>query len=291
MTNPEFSPDYLRDFRPEEKPVEQIEADNAKLVELAKEQLEQVGSSLKDLSQRIITEKPDMVVFLDKGARVLATPIAKFIRDKMDNVPEIRFYNDDELKSRYVEQKNIQEVIESDFVPYKDKKVFFIDETYSEGKGAAALSKAILSSGIDGHYFALTKDPKPMYDEDNWDRQDLISYKNLVADVERLKQQGRADIYENNVGYLFTKRAASLYVRDGDEGTGLRYEIIPEGKVDEAYDYTPKRGELPHGRYFMDEHADRDWKEYDRQVRLSNRKTVEQLKTLVSETLETYDKS
>jgi len=35
----------------------------------------------------------------------------------------------------------------------------------------------------------------------------------------------------------------------------------------------------------MDEYADRDWKEYDKQVRLSNRKTVEQLKELVSETL------
>lgn len=304
MTNPEFGSnpekDYLKDRRPEIKPVEEIEAENAKLVETARIQLEQIGTSLRDLTQRIIDEKPELVVFLDKGARVLATPIAKFLKDKTESLPEIRFYNDDRIKGSYLNFKSgyayeddFWKLVEKDFGPYKGKKVFFIDETFSGGKGAAALSNAIEDAEVDGHYFAITKDPDPQ-DEYDWDEDEnhRVSYRQITDAVEKLRQNGRLQIYDNNIGYLFTKQASALYVIDKEKGkTGSRYEVIPEGKLEETYDLSIKPGKIPSARMYMDELAGTDWKEYDKEIRLTNRRTVEQLKNLVSETLETNDKS
>jgi adenine/guanine phosphoribosyltransferase-like PRPP-binding protein len=287
--------DYLRDNRPEAKPVEEIEAANAKLVETARIQLEQIQPSLRDLTQRIIDEKPDMVVFLDKGARILATSVARFLRRESEHLPEIRFYNDDKLKSTYLHFQdgfaypdNYDQIVEQDFSPYKGKKVFFIDETFSFGKGAAALSNAIENSGVDGYYFALTKDPDPEQSEDDWDEDEThqVSYSQMQDAIGRLRDKGKVKIYDNNIGYLFTKDAARLYVINQGRGqTASRYEIIPEDKLDEEYDYSIKPGKFPNARAYMLEYADRDWKEYDRQVRLSNRRTVGVLKNEITNTL------
>jgi hypothetical protein len=246
------------------------------------------------LTEIIAIEKPDMVVFLDKGARVLATPIEKFLRDKTDYVPKFRFYNDDRLKRSYLSfqsnsmyQYSYFRVVEEDFLPYKDKKVFFIDETYSMGKGAAALSEAIAESGVDGYYFALTRDPESREEED-WDEDEdhRVTYQQIQDAVERLRKQGRLKIYDNDIGYLFTKNAALLYVADKKLGETIpAYELIPGDKVDEEYDYTIKRGKLPNSRAYLTEYAGRDWKEYDKQVRLSNLNTLAKLKQLIFEEL------
>jgi hypothetical protein len=303
MTNPEFGSnpenEYLRDLRPEMKPVEEIEAANAKLVETARVQLEQLKPSLNDLMQRIIDEKPELVVFLDKGARVLGTPIAKFLRDKTESLPEIRFYNDDRLKgsylnfkSGYAHEDDFWKVVEKDFAPYKGKKIFFIDETFSGGKGAAALSSAIVDAGVDGYYFALTKDPDAQ-EEYDWDedKNHRVSYQQMMDAVDRLRQNGKLKIYGNNIGYLFTKDASALYVIDKAKGqTGSRYEVIPKGKLEETYDLSIKPGKIPSAIIYMDELAGTDWKEHDRQVRLTNRKTVDELKNLITKALETENR-
>lgn len=63
----------MKDLRPELSwPIEEIEKEHSDLFERARRELETITPLLKDLVARVENEKPDSVLFLDKGARILA---------------------------------------------------------------------------------------------------------------------------------------------------------------------------------------------------------------------------
>jgi hypothetical protein len=114
------------------------------LKERSKRELAIIEPGLKDLSRRICSEKPDFVVFLDKGARLFAVPLRRFLRASgMTPLPEFRYFNDTRLKEAYLYKKHsFNTIAEDELGSLKGKKSFFVDETYSLGQGAAALEKA-----------------------------------------------------------------------------------------------------------------------------------------------------
>ncbi len=191
-------------------PVPSLEAIDTLLSEeqdKAEKELAIIGESLRTLAQKIEQDRPDVLVFLDLSARILAAPYQKYLSERMGReAPLIRFYNDHELKGRFLAHEDLNGLTETDFEPLRGKKIFFIDETFSEGKGALALLEASAAAGIDGQYFALTKDPEPPSDK-------------ILSDKDRLRvEQNIADnkivIYDHPIHNLFSRFGSRLYVQE-----------------------------------------------------------------------------
>lgn len=286
-------PQFLtRDLRGESsRPVEEIEKERADLVERARLELEVITPALKDLVAKIESERPDFVLFLDKGARVLAAPVRKYLSDHMGELaPKVQRYNDDSLKTPFLRNESIDEVVAEDFIPLAGKKVFYVDETFSSGKGAVALDKATSQAGIDMRYFALTREAQNQKDFSEQAPFEPgkfygLSLEQYKKEFERIQNDPRFTIYPNDIQNLFTKDAAALSVIDSDGETKSRYELVSGDEADNLYDYKPKRGELPHARRFDKPPAGMTWQEFDEKVREVNMGTVRTLTHMIYEAL------
>lgn len=283
----------MKDLRPEpSRPIKEIEKECFDLIERARQELEAITPSLKDLVARIENEKPDLVLFLDKGARILAAPVRKYLSGRMgEHAPKVQRYNDDRLKTSFLRNESIAEVVAEDFAPLSDKKVFYIDETFSSGKGAIALDKATSQAGVNMRYFALTREAR--------NQKDLsaqapfepgkfygLSLEDYKKELKRIQNDPRFTIYPNDIPNLFTKDAAALSVVDPGGETKSHYELVSGDEAEGLYDYKPKRGELPHARHFDKPPTGMNWQEFDEKVREMNMSTVRTLTHMIYETLE-----
>lgn len=217
-----------------------------RILNLTDEQLEIIQPSLKDFISKVISEQPDIIFFMDKGARIFGTPIKKFLDNlNLPKMPEIKFYNDDDLKGSYLDEDDkipFDEIVNRDFSEIKDKKIFFFDETFSSGKGAATLKEAKnILNNENIFYFALTKDPLGRLKK--W-REEIKKGKLMMfydiplqhhEDVLRqIEEDEKFVIYENEISDLFSSKAASLYVDD----------IENDGKVETVHKGSKKQSIL-----------------------------------------------
>ena len=205
---------FLENNSVQEKREDELDPD---LIQKTKEQLEIIKESLRDFVGRIIIEQPDVVVFMDKGARIFGTPIKEYLKILgLPKVPEIRYYNDDDLKLAYVNNLNIQKMVDEDLADLKDKKVFFLDETYFSGKGAAALKKAKnILNNENISYFALTVCPNEQArkeEVDEWQDHHALPLEEHQKIIEEIKKDKNFVVYENEAMQLFSRLAAKYYV-------------------------------------------------------------------------------
>jgi orotate phosphoribosyltransferase-like protein len=284
----------MRDKRSEShNSIKEMQEKKSQLVEQAQEQLDVIGSSLKDFIERIASEKPDAVVFLDKGARVLAVPMRKYLKDNFgSNFAKVSLYNDDRIKTPFLRNESIEEVAKTDFAPFAGKKVFFVDETFSSGKGAVTLEKAAQIAGVDMRYFALSRESNGQVDLSEKAPFEPgkfygLSLEEYEKELERIKNDPRFTIYPNNIKRLFTKDAAGLYVVDSEGKTESRYELVPEEEEETIHDYSSKKqGEIPSARRYEQPPDNLSWEEYDKKVREANWQTIRTLQHMILETLE-----
>jgi|GEM_PF-5129550 len=290
MEKPE---EFLFDRKSESTLLDQIGELRGKMIEIAKEQLETIEPALRDLISKIVEEKPDYVVFLDKGARLFGTPFKQYLSGlHLDKNPEVRFYNDDATKGIFLKNESLEEIAKKDFSDYEGKKVFFIDETFSSGKGALALRSIIDLVGIDGKYFALSQDSKKPELEQG-DNFYSIPRKEYDAQMTAMRQDDHFTIYENKIDILFSKGAAELYVTDDQnlppnspyQRTLPRYQSLPSSLEEAVYDYSKNKGEAPSPRKYAELPEGMTWRQYDDQVRQINFETVKKLKEMIYETL------
>ena len=130
-----------------------------------KETIECLKPTLKDFFLHVISEKPDYIILLDKGARMFGTPFHKYISSlNLERKPKILFFNDDTYKRDFKNSGEAQEALKRDFIdscPKEDflnKKLFIVDETIFHGTGASLLQKFFNRNSIDGYYFALSSE-------------------------------------------------------------------------------------------------------------------------------------
>jgi len=195
--------------------LEEIDAIQAEELQMATKQIEEIKESLKDLAHRIEVEEPQLLIFLDVSARVLGTPFLKYLSEIMGpETPLVRFYNDHDLKGRYLRDEMNDDLVENDFETLRGKKIFFIDETYSTGKGAIALHEAAMAVGADAYYFALSKDPHVQDGLGDWREHYDISEETHFDKVKALTNEGRIVTYQNPIKNLFARFASRLYVHD-----------------------------------------------------------------------------
>jgi orotate phosphoribosyltransferase-like protein len=214
-------------FVPPDRPVrnelpsfDTVDQELARELELVCEQLEIIAPSLRDLAHRIEQMKPDTLVFLDKSARIFGTPYLQYLTATMgDTAPAVRFYNDTELKSRYLFDLDKEDILEQDFEQLRGKNVVFVDETFSTGKGAVALYEAAVAVGAYPYYAALSQDPQPESVIGDRGTHHDISEELHVLKVDDLMKQGKMIIYDNPIRNLFSRFASRLYIDEAEGKT------------------------------------------------------------------------
>ncbi len=77
---------------------------NFSLIKQAEQDIERIAPFVKEkLIPDILNSKPENIVFLDKGARIFATPFKKILEEQdSDYKPKILFFNDSKLKESYM---------------------------------------------------------------------------------------------------------------------------------------------------------------------------------------------
>ena len=261
-------------------PIENIRQINAELVQHATEQLNLIGPSLRDLAHRIETEKPDVLIFLDKSARPFGTPFKKHLDEKMGTeAPIVRFYNDAHLKQAYLDndKDEIEQIAKEDFEELLNKKVFFIDETYSKGRGAAALESAQSILGPDIYYFALTIDPTtpapPLH------RGEFVLTEEQHQDaIDRIKGDPHFIYYPNPVHNLFSREISRLYVEERDDGS--TYGIWGTDQEAQPIDRTLSIRDVIQAPEGVDQ------EKYEKEFRSSVFETIRTVKQKIYDTLE-----
>ncbi|MBP7741198.1 MAG: phosphoribosyltransferase [Candidatus Pacebacteria bacterium] len=256
-------------------PLEQVQAIRDEELKSALEQIEMIKDSLQNLANRIKEERPDLVVFLDLSARIFGTPFLKYLSETMGKeAPPIRFYNDQELKGLYLQGEDADDVIEKDFEQIKGKKVFFVDETFSTGKGAIALQEAANKVDADAYYFALSKDPNTEQGLGVKGLHHDISEKEHFEKVNALVEEGRIVVYDNPIQELFSRFATRLYAQDWQgETLPLHVKSKSESNIPDANSYyAPPEG------MSMEEYSSEISKSADMYVRTVKDKVYEALK-------------
>ncbi|MFA5926247.1 MAG: hypothetical protein WC831_04960 [Parcubacteria group bacterium] len=194
------------------------------VIKEAESDLELIRSSLKDLVVNILKEQPDVIVFLDKGARMFGTPVKKYLQElNLPKMPGIVFLNDENLKTAYTNRTLLNESLIENNVGYlANKKVFFVDETMSDGEGAATL-KMIKDcrQGFDNiFYFALSYAGNGGADYDDGHHQMML---------EKIKNDKNFKIHFDIVSnQLFSHAWSNLYVHDA----GIRGSIYTRHNTD-----------------------------------------------------------
>ena len=248
--------------------LEQIDTLGKERLEDARKQIEVIAESLRDLAQKIEDEKPDVLVFLDVSARLLGSPYKKYLSERMGRAsPRVLYYNDQDLKGLFLRNGKMDEKAQQDFRELQGKKVFFIDETFSEGKGAGAILSAAEIVGMDAQYVAITRDP------------DAPKSEYIIGDVEkaisRFQQKGKVIVYGNPIHNLFSRFGSRLYVEDaGGETRSLHKKVSadPSNTIPSANSYV-----VPPSGMSVDE--------YNKQVSEILGKVGREMKDVVYQTL------
>jgi hypothetical protein len=246
------------------------------VIKEAKEQLTTIRESLLDLVDKIKREKPDAVVFLDKGSRIFAVPIRKYLHSLGNSqLPEFRFYNDVNAKEEYCfdSKFELENVAREDFEPMRGKKLFFIDETYSVGHGAATILELAKLAGVDATYIALSKDPAPTGDQE----EALPSFLEHEAFIKESIRSGKVLIYPNHLNTMFSKTAGKyLY------GADLETRTNPHVIRNPQYNRTSKMPEA--SRYAVSNYG-MPQEEYEKKESEFQRNTIAKLHELILKTL------
>ncbi len=189
---------------------------NKALIELAKSQIAELAPELKKFIETIETENPDAVVFLDKGARIFATPIHAYLHKQQKKTPEFLFLNDEEVKKSYLMgDDEAKQGLEKKYANLANKKILILDETFSAGRGAIALLELADKIGIDAHYVALSKaDMKPSSDLSNL----AVSFSEHLAKYRQYVKNGKISVGAPHFKEIFSKAAALLYVKENRSG-------------------------------------------------------------------------
>ncbi len=186
---------------------------NLEFIIAAEQELPVLKPSLKSIIDFIRTEKPDYVVFLDKGARMYGVPMHKYLKTlDLEKMPKIKFYNDDWLKTAEQEGMLTKEVVDSEFSRYKGKKVLFVDEFVFEGKTTCVMKQAAeLSDDVDLHYFGLCR-----ADIDTL----VVIYRGIVNRYENINDKRIAISPLKQKAEPFTYKASHLYVKECPDKDG-----------------------------------------------------------------------
>ncbi len=257
------------------------------LVKKTEEDLEIIKDSLRDFVKRIQDEEPDTVIFLDKSARVFGDPVHKFlVEQRTPKMPEIGFYNDDYLKGLYLDGKLDKESVDKELYKLKDKKVFFLDETFSSGKGAATIKKAKEFLGNEElSYFALTEDkgPKDLDDFEAWHNLSEFEHKKNLEDIEN---DSKFRIYDNDTRELFSRQVSRLDVAEADENGKVRTVIMPPFGSSKKIRSADKEITIPNA-YDSEERYEYpcDKEEYFRLKEKEKQETIRIVKEKILETL------
>ncbi len=168
---------------------------------LVLEDLYDLKQPLELALREIIKDKPDEVIFLDKGARIFAVPFMKALKILIPNdMPKIAFVNDGKIKmNRWAQEEQIQILADKILGRFYGKKVIFIDETISSGLGVSILLK-FQNQFKSFKYIALSQNPnieKPI-------PLDIRTNPNVVIAK-----------YENVS--LFSKMLSKLYITDNED--------------------------------------------------------------------------
>ncbi|HEY0010668.1 MAG TPA: hypothetical protein VGB97_01990 [Candidatus Paceibacterota bacterium] len=249
-------------------PLEEFDEIAAETIEGAERELEMIAPSLQDLARRIQREQPDAVVFLDMSARIFGSPYKKYLSESMGSeAPQVHFYNDNDLKAyHYTDRTQFIKVAKEDFAPQEGKKIFFVDETFSHGKGAVALLEASAAAGVDAYYIALTKDPAPVEElmDEGRDR-----------NVARYRSDGRITVYDNPLKDVFSRFASRLYVQD------FQGETLSPHKQDKP----AAENNIPDANKYSRPPAGMTIEEYNKELSVRTMRLVGQLKDRIYDTL------
>jgi hypothetical protein len=191
-----------------------------KILRHADEQIEIIKPSLKDFVNRIGDNQPDVIYFLDKSARVFGTPFKKYLESlDLEKKPQISYFNDHDLKGLYLAgslmETSSEEVLGDMAREFKDKKIFFFDETYSSGKGAASLKRLKeITGNEDIFYFALSRDDglKKQDEVKDFDLTYGIKYSEHEKVLEEIARDPNFIVYANQISTLFSREVAALYL-------------------------------------------------------------------------------
>jgi hypothetical protein len=190
------------------------------ILEHADKQLDIIKPALGDFVKNIEKEQPDVIYFLDKSARVFGTPFKKYLDSLgIEKKPKISYFNDHDLKGIYLsghlDASSNEEKFSDMAGEFRDKKIFFLDETYSGGKGAASIKrlKEIIGNE-DIFYFALSQDEGLKKQEEVNDFNSTYGIKYLEHEkvLDEIAKDPSFIIYANQISTLFSREVASLYL-------------------------------------------------------------------------------
>lgn len=187
---------------------------NEHYVDWAERDLETIKGSLQCLLELIDDIRPDYLIFLDRKARIFREPFQRFLKKKIGKeMPIVGSYNDEDLKWKYLQTNLDIEFLEEEFNIIKGKKVIVVDETYSFGKGAAAIQQAIeMLEHEDIYYFALVRDEDPL--EEEYGLLGNISIEEHKKNIEKVLRDPKFIICNPAIGnsHLFTMYLMNNYL-------------------------------------------------------------------------------
>lgn len=126
-------------------------------------ELHRLTSAFEQFAAFLIEVKPNIILVLDKGARVFYEGVQSMVAELFEpGSVHIATYNDQKLKiafqaSTLDREQQMTTTAQSQLGHFAGQKILFLDEVYSAGKGASALIQATSIIGADGYYFALSK--------------------------------------------------------------------------------------------------------------------------------------
>ncbi len=210
----------------------------SKLIEMEKD-VEMVAPALLDICEKIEHEKPDMVIFLDKSARIFALPMRKFLLEKLGEnreaaklLPDFNFYNDGPAKEEVKKIRNEQETpvrrprlsdeqyekqdefLKKEMSFLTGKKVFIIDETFARGTGARLFMDGldiVNETEEEGnqaliHFFSLS--------HADWAEKGRAEFLDECLSLAGMKPGFELTVYDNSKNFLFSKNQAFRTVDD-----------------------------------------------------------------------------
>lgn len=265
----------------------QVKADK-ELIFTAKVDLREMGPSLRDFISRIEAEKPEVVVFMDKGARIFAGPIARALKERAVHEPEILFFNDASAKKRFNDvpdfsKEEFRALSESEYPKLKilkDKKVFFFDEVYAYGLGAAIIEK-LSSEQTKWSYFALSSyvGRKSFYPQD--------VEKEIRLHSENMKKENRFIVYPHDRRNVFSSDAAKLYVDETNNKTTVPKKLKMADSETTTIPGTTMR--IPNAYWSSDPDERALFSESQNSLRSEKLATVHTIKDMIYETLTKSD--
>ena len=217
-----------------------------RVVKKIESEFEGVAPALVHIAREIIKQKPDQVIFLDKSARIFATPMRKFIREKVDarEIPAFKFINDDVLRFQYYwidkkkdgetycinrQESETLETLDAEttkaFSFIKGKNTFVVDEMLSLGMELQLWMKAFQLEKKESpetklSFFALSEYEK--------ERRVVVAGESFVRDAK--EDAGKMDGF-------------NLFISDYVPDTALFSRRVPAFRY-VGEDEDPKTGEL-----------------------------------------------